>query len=261
MTHEISSCYSVSHQDNGIFSWHHWVTANITHSLEVKKQTSSGKGSTKDHAASNIGHGIRASYIIWGTQWKIKMQDPLFKTPEKEYFLCSTVCLSSCHGAFYFTVLLALIWGKWWDQWNRSFKVLGVPPTLQLWMGVCGFTLHCPQRMAVVGRGQARQRCGVGWEAGMCELRLFVTCAYMLHCCIQFHLQNANSKIKLLRISRQLLQSINSQVWGLLLSRGPSVKATFSWRWFHPGCWPRSFSSRTLYFSLHQLPFKVEVYL
>lgn len=92
----------VSCQDNGVFGWHHWGTANITHSLQINEKTSSNKLPTKDHWASKVvGHGIRASYAIWGTQWKMQMQGPLFKNSGKRILPCSTVCLSSCHGVFF----------------------------------------------------------------------------------------------------------------------------------------------------------------
>ena len=59
-----------------------------------------------------------------------------------------------------------------------------------------------------VAENLLRRNKGVGWpwrqDVG--------TKAYMLHCLIRIHLQNTDSKIKLLRISRQLLQNINSQV-------------------------------------------------
>lgn len=71
--------------------------------------------------------------------------------------------------------------------------------------------------------GEARR-----WEGGgrqyINEAKIHVPSANMLHCFIRLQLQTANSKVKLLRIARQLLCGINSQVWDLLLDVGPIVK-------------------------------------
>lgn len=154
----------VSYQDNGIFSWHHWVTANITHSLQINEQTSSNELPTKDHATSKVvGHGIRTSYVIWGTQWKMQCKaSPLLKKSGKKIFLCSTVCLSSCHGVFDFRVLSAWEWWKLWDKCRRFLRMLGVLP--KLWVGgMPRFTLPLPT-LPAMGRGWQQLLSGCRWQ-------------------------------------------------------------------------------------------------
>lgn len=66
------------------------------------------------------------------------------------------------------------------------------------------------------------------WESGgrkdISEAKIHVPRANILHCFIRLQLQTTNSKTKLLRIARQLLWGIGSQVWDLLLDAGPIVK-------------------------------------
>lgn len=77
---------------------------------------------------------IRASYIIWGSQWKMKRWGPLFKNQEIKFSLSSTVCLSSCHSVFYllFDAILLPARGYSWGKCSRPVKVHEVPPALQL---------------------------------------------------------------------------------------------------------------------------------
>lgn len=81
---------------------------------------------------------------------------------------------------------------------------------------------YLPPRALQVDSGQPRtqrgRRCRGGkWDHMWAEAQSVLP---MLHCPIRLHLQNANSKMRSLRISRWWLQSINTKC-GALLSGGP----------------------------------------